>query len=271
MFTFFLKKNFSDGWENFFLLIMQNVFPLAFAALAYKALRLTSRALPAMQYPALVLAAGLFSVLVFSCGMNAAKIANFESGALSLFFSSMRHVWKTGLAFGALCAVAALLIRFAVSYYVALYLGTGNRAGIVLAAALGWFALVCAVALQWFIPLYFLQDDNTFAQCLKKSFIVFFDNAGFSALVFVYNILLALLSLVAFSLVPGVSGLVLSCTNALRLRLHKYDWMEKMAEKEPGFADDRDRRNDVPWAELLAEDRETLGPLKLGNIIFPWK
>ena len=271
MFTFFLKKNFSDGWENFFFLILQNVFPLVFGVAAYFAMRFVSQAMPVLQYPTLIVAAGIFSVIVFSCGMNAAKIANYGAATFSLFFKSIKHVWKIGFSFGALYAVALLMLRFGISYYLGMFLNTGSSVGLLLTAVLSWFTLVCVIALQWFIPLYFLQDENNFYKCLKKSFIVFFDNAGFSVLVFVYNCLLLVLSLIVFTLFPGVSGIVLSVTNALRLRLYKYDWLEEMNEKEPGFENDRDKRSEVPWDELLAEDKETLGPLKLGRIIFPWK
>ncbi|MBQ3671484.1 MAG: hypothetical protein II921_08420 [Treponema sp.] len=271
MFTFFLKKNFSDGWENFFFLILQNVFPLAIAVISYFALKLTSQTVPLLQYPMLIVCAGLFSIVLFSCGMNAAKIANYEAATLSAFFTALKHVWKIGFAFGVFYMTALLLLRFGISYYLTIFFETGSAVGILFTAVLSWFTLISAIALQWFIPLYFLQDENNFSKCLKKSFIIFFDNAGFSVLVFLYNILLFLLSLIVFTLIPGMSGLVLSCTNALRLRLYKYDWIEQMNEKEPGFENDRDKRSEVPWDELLAEDRETLGPMKLGNIIFPWK
>ncbi len=271
MFKFFLKKNFSDGWENFFFLILQNVFPLAFAVAAYYALRLISDVAPVLQYPMLIILAGIFSVIVFSCGMNAAKIANYDAARFSLFFIAIKHVWKIGFSFGIFYATSILLLRFGISYYIRMFISTGSFIGILFTAILSWFTLVCVIALQWFIPLYFLQDENNFSKCLKKSFIVFFDNAGFSVLVFVYNIILFILSLIVFTLFPGISGLVLSSTNALRLRLYKYDWIEEMNQKEPGFENDRDKRSEVPWDELLQEDRETLGPLKLGSIIFPWK
>ena len=271
MFRFFLKKNFADGWDNLFFLLMQNVFPLVFLALSLVAMKYSFQTNVFLPYIVFVACSGLFSVLAFSCGMNAAKIANYDSPTIALFFKSLKHVWKIGFAFGAALAVATILIRFGIAYYLVLFLGEGRKIGLLFTAILGWFSLICLVALQWFIPLYFLQDNNNFSKCLKKSFIVFFDNPGFSVGVFLYNIFLLIVSCLLFLLVPGVGGIVLSSTNALRLRLYKYDWIEKMNEKEPGFENDRDRRSEVPWDELLAEDRETLGPRKLGSFIFPWK
>ena len=34
---------------------------------------------------------------------------------------------------------------------------------------------------------------------------------------------------------------------------------------------DRDRRNDVPWDELIADDKESLGPRNWKSFVFPWK
>ena len=72
-------------------------------------------------------------------------------------------------------------------------------------------------------------------------------------------------------IIPGLNGILLSSTNALRLRLYKYDWIEKMSENDPDFEKNRDKRNEVPWDELLAEDKESLGPRKLSSFLFPWK
>ena len=74
-----------------------------------------------------------------------------------------------------------------------------------------------------------------------------------------------------FLIVPGLNGILLSSTKALRLRLYKYDWIEKMSGTDPEFENNRDKRNEVPWDELLADDKESLGPRKLSSFVFPWK
>ena len=86
-----------------------------------------------------------------------------------------------------------------------------------------------------------------------------------------YNLVIFAISCVTFLLIPGLNGIVLSSTNALRIRLYKYDWIEKMSETDPEFANDRDKRSEVPWDELLADDMESLGPRKPSSFIFPWK
>lgn len=271
MFKFFLKKNFCDGWDNFFFLILSNAITIVLLFASVFILKVADSINPYLPSLAFVICAGILSVQLFAWGANASKLADFRSPSFGVFFAAIKSVWKIGFAFGALVAAILLLARFSIAYYLGLYFREGNLMGLFVTAALGWFLLVSAISLQWFIPLYFLQDNNGFAKCLKKSFILFYDNVFFSIEVFLYNIILFVLSCVTFMLIPGLNGILLSSTNALRLRLYKYDWIEKMSESDPDFEKDRDRRSEVPWDELLADDKESLGPRKLGSFIFPWK
>ena len=271
MFKFFLKKNFCDGWDNFFFLVLSNAITIVLLFGAYFALRAAGAVNPYLPVLVFVLFSGILMVQLFAWGSNAAKLADFRSPSFSVFFSTLKSVWKIGFAFGVMIALALLLARFAIAYYLTLYFRDGNIIGLVVTAGLGWFLLVSAISLQYFIPLYFLQENNGFKKCLKKSFIIFYDNVGFSIELFIYNIVIFVISCVTFLIIPGLNGLVLSSTNALRLRLYKYDWIEKMSEVEPDFEKNRDKRNEVPWDELLADDIESLGPRKLMSFIFPWR
>ena len=244
---------------------------IAVLAGSFFAVRFSDSVHPLLPNLAFVLCAGVLMIALFAWGANAAKLADFRSPSFGVFFSALKLVWKIGFAFGALVAIALLLARFAIAYYLSLYFKDGSLLALIVTAALGWFLLVSAIALQYFIPLYFLQENNGFAKCLKKSFIIFYDNVFFSIELFVYNVILFALSCFLLMLVPGLNGITLSSTNALRLRLYKYDWIEKMSETDPEFENNRDKRNEVPWDELLADDKESLGPRKLGSFIFPWR
>ncbi len=270
MFTFFLKKNFCDGWDNFFFLILSNILPIALGAGIVLGIKFTGQINPYLPYAIIIIGAGLFGTVLFMSGAASAKIADFDAANFKTYFASFPYVWKTGFLFGAICALGLAFILFGVRYYLNMFFG-GNYIGMLFTAVLGWFTLISAAALQWFVPLYFLQDDNGFSKCLKKSFIIFFDNASFSIGTFIYNILLTILSCITLFLIPGISGLSLSSMNALRLRLYKYDWIEKNDNENPGFINDRNKRDEVPWDELLKEDRETLGPRNFSSFIFPWK
>ena len=270
MFKFFFKKNFADGWDNLFFILLSNVIPIALAVGSYFAVAFMLAGNPLFGAITLMLCAGIFFIFVFAWGANARKIADFNSPSFGLWFRSIAAVWKTGFLFGFLFAAFVLACRIGIIYYYKLYL-SGNILGLVLAAMIGWFFFSSLMAIQWFIPFYFLQEENSFFKCLKKSFIIFFDNPSFSFGMLVYNAFLLALSCLLIFFIPGVNGITLSCTNALRIRIYKYDWIEKMSEGDPSFANDRDRRNEVPWDELIAEDKEALGQRNLSSFLFPWK
>lgn len=271
MFTFFLKKNFCDGWDNFFFLVMSNAITIILLVGSYFAFTSAGDINPYLPNLAFVICFGILMVNLFAWGANAAKIADFCSPSFGVYISSLKSVWKIGFLFGAFVAAVLIIARFALSYYISMYFTKDSLVGLLLTAALGWFLLVSVIALQWFIPLYFLQGNNGFKKCLKKSFIIFYDNIFFSVEVFIYNILIFVLSCAFFMIIPGLNGILLSSTNALRLRLYKYDWIEKMSETDPDFENNREKRNEVPWEELIADDRESLGPRKLLSFVFPWK
>lgn len=271
MFKFFLKKNFADGWDNLFFLILCNVITIALVAGSGFVIFQLGKVNVLFASIAFVVCTGIVSIALFAWGADAAKIADFRAATFSEFFRAIKHVLGIGFAFGALFAVFLLVVRFGISYYLVDFLKSGNKVSLIFTAVLAWFVIVCVIALQWFLPLYYLQDSNGFSKCLKKSFIIFFDNAGFSVGIFFYNIFLFALTCLTIGLIPGLNGITLSCMNALRLRLYKYDWIEKMSESDPDFINNRDKRSEVPWDELLAGDKESLGPRKLSSFIFPWK
>ena len=268
MFTFFLKKNICDGWDNLFTLILGNLFSVVLTFLGIFAFLTISAVQPLLGDLVLIVISGIFMIPVFAWGANARKIADFNTPSFATLFRTMAVVWKQAFAFGALLALAAIVVLVGFRYYLEMFLN-GKLLGLLLAAILFWFSLICVLALQWFIPFYFLQEENNFIKCFKKSFIVFFDNPGFTCVVFVYNVFLFAFSVMLFFFVPGANGITLSCTNALRLRLYKYDWLEKQGADTT--INSRGKRIVIPWNELLAADRETLGPRKLSSFLFPWK
>lgn len=266
MFKFFLKKNFCDGWDNLFFILLSNLVTTALLTGLGVLVQVAARFALVAVFAAIVLSVGILMTVVFAWGAVARRIADFNAPSAILFFRSLKESWRTGFLFGLLLGAFALFVTVAARYYVLMAL-KGNAVGVFFALLVAVFALVCVTALQWFVPLYFLQEQNTFGKCLKKSFIIFFDNTLFSFAMLCYNAVLFVLSLFLFFLLPGAHGITLACMNALRLRLYKYDWLEE----HPDFLADRDKRADVPWAELLAADKETLGERKLTSFIFPWK
>ena len=265
MIGFYLKKNFCDGWDHILFLIVPNIIATLYAALAFFLLSRvfnlnTPYALP-LSCLAFVILAALGMVLVMANSQNAAAIANFQMPSIAEYFKQLPKVFFDGIRYGAL--LGGLVVTAFIG--VPVYFSAGGILGFALCATLIFFEAIFTLALQWFIPLRALLGKS-FGQTLKKCFVVFFDNAGFSVFVFFFNLFLALLSFMIFCLVPGPAGVVLSGINALRLRLYKYDWLDAHPENKTAKL-----RKKIPWAALIKEDDETLGPRGFKSFFMPLK
>ena len=139
-------------------------------------------------------------------------------------------------------------------------------AGAFAAGVLLWGSVFFLLAFQWYLPLR-ARFGGGLRKNLRKCFVFFFDNALFSVFMFSYSLVGAAISVFLALLVPGFAGMALGLDGALKLRVYKYDWLEA----HPELASDRARRRDLPWEELLAEDRELVGKRSFRNMIFPWK
>ena len=42
-------------------------------------------------------------------------------------------------------------------------------------------------------------------------------------------------------------------------------------EEHPEYLEDKEKRASVPWDELIADDKESLGQRKLSSFLCPWK
>ena len=119
--------------------------------------------------------------------------------------------------------------------------------------------------MQWFIPIRALMHNN-FAKCFKKSFIILFDNTGFTLAYSLYNLILLVLSVVCIGFFPSMAGILIGNTNALRILLYKYDYLEEHPELKT-----KKERRQIPWDDLISEDRDMLGPRPIRSFLFPWK
>ncbi len=260
MIGFFIKKNFFDGWDNLLSLVFPNLLIFALVVGGYfvadVALNLS------LLLSMLVL--GIFwcgtSIAIFAFGACAAEIANFKSVTFKDWLKNFPSVWKDGFFFGLITGVLTTLGAITIPFY----LQMEGMVGLFLAALVFWFLLVCVLAFQWVLPIQSIMN-NDLKKSIKKSFIIFFDNPGFSLFMFLYTIFLVVLSIAFFMIAPSFCGIVLAHTNGLRLRLYKYDWLETHPDASPA------EKKHIPWKELVAEDRENVGPRTLKNFIFPWK
>ena len=268
MVWFFIKKNFCDGWDNLIWLMVFNLLLVAVGVGGYFAISalFSIATLPewlGLTLSLVILAASIFliSTLLFSVSDSCAKIADFKSVSFKEVFSGLKNCWKDAVLFSLMVTILVILGVIAIPFY----LRMSSLFGVFLAALVFWMLCLCLFALQWFMPLR-SQLHGGFRKTLRKCFIIFFDNAGFSVFLFFYSLILAVLSVFLAFLIPGLAGIALAQNNAFRLRLYKYDWLEQHTDLTP-----KEARKHIPWGELIAEDRETLGPRSFKSFIFPWK
>jgi len=274
MFKFWFKKNFCDGWDNLFHLIVPNLVIMASVVLGIllcigvNSLPLSEGWKNLLSFIAIFIACGFICIFVFAEGDNCAQIANFDSPSFKNYFAQIVPCIKDGLFFGFFLALLGSIMYVSFPYYYRVWIpadgSKGSLFGLVFMSVVFWFFIISILSLQWFLPIRSLMKNN-FKKCFKKSYIIFFDNTWFSIVIALNNLLLTVLSVICLGLIPGISGLILANTNALRLRLYKYDWYEV----NPGMT--KQQRKEIPWDELLENDKETLGPRKFKSFIFPWK
>jgi len=271
MYGFLFKKNFCDGWDNLFSVVVTNVlFLVSMVGIILLSSFVTSHlgenttdmAFYLIQTGILFLGIFIFNIFDFAYGELAQKIANFEGIHLLDFFKRIPGVLLDALLFSILIIVIVFVSAYSLHFYI---IQQQSLISLFVGALLFWIDIFIALSLQWFVPIR-NTFHNKFFKCLKKCFIISMDNTGFSIIMGIYNLLLLALSILPIGFFPSVAGISISKHNAFRLRMYKYDYLEE----HPELKTMKERRK-IPWEELIYEDREALGPRKFKSFLFPWK
>ena len=257
MYLFFIKKNFYDGWDNMLSLIVINLVIMTVSLGLLSLIYALQQSVPLVI--ALIILFGIvISILTLASGEVASSAANFGSAHIADFFRAIPLCIADGIRFGLILSVVGTAAYVCIPFYFA-------QKTMFIGSMFVWLVVFTLLSLQWFVAIRSLMH-NDFKKCLKKCFIVFFDNIWFSLFTVVYNFFLLALSVFLFGLLPSVAGITLAQVNALRLRLYKYDYYEA----HPELKTPKEKRY-IPWDELLQNDKETLGPRSFKSLIFPWK
>ena len=230
MFGFILKKNFCDGWDNLISVIISNLVFL-FSGIGLVLLNGLAGKTQSeiLSLLAIIFSVVVLSILTFAYSDSAAHIANFDGIRIMDFFKAIPGSIKDGALFGLMNAGVFLISSFSIRYYI---VESGSLLGFGLGCAIFWVDFFYILAMQWFIPI--------------RALMIF--------------------SVVCIGFFPSMSGLLIANTNALRVLLYKYDYLEE----HPELKTRRERRM-IPWDDLLAEDRDILGPRPIRSFLFPWK
>lgn len=257
MFGFYIKKAFFDGWDNFIQMVLQNIIYIVFFLLIVGSIVVFGDNLVFF----LPVAIAIMFLFCLSMGGTSSVVYNwsqYKSETWRPFMKGVgRNIRHSMLFF--LCIMVLFLLFFLV---IPFYLSFNNILGTVFGVMMVWLAIFLLLVLPYYFPLMNLLSGDGPFKTLKKCFIVAGDNLGYTILLLLHNILDIVLTVVTMGLLPGWCGLMLGGQDMMKLLMKKYDWIEENPGKN---------RKEMDWSEILYDEKETLGPRSLKNMIFPWK
>ena len=255
-----IRKAFYDGWDSVLFLLLGNILLFVVAFGGFALAHLTAPTF-GIFLTILAIAILLLGVLLLAISDELARVSAFQPFSLKRFFLSMKKYLLLGPLYILIFIFFLVLFPLAVYWYFSL----GGLLGTVLGLIMFWISLIFYLAFQWFLPVK-SQLEGNFVKALKKCFIIFFDNPGFSLFMLLYSLVILVLSMIPFLLLPGISGILLAQNEAFRLLMRKYDWMEEHPELDFATA-----RKNVPWDEVLSEEYDAVDSRSLKGLIFPWR
>ncbi len=258
MFFLLVKKSFFDAWDNLGALILGNLSLFIIFALGlwpmFKILENGSTAgflILVVLIPAVFIALGIISAAM-------SQIADYKRLSWGEIPETLKRTWKASLLLSLISTVFFSMSIFGMSYYS----GMKSMLGLAASALLFWITVGVYFTLIWFLPVR-NRLTGDFRKSLKKSILIMFDNLGLTIFLgfIMIPVNLMLWPLTAFGAF-GPAGIQLYLNSALRLLILKYDWLETHPDA---------KRKDVPWYELLVDEKERVGKRSLKGMIFPWK
>ena len=259
MLGFMIKKAFFDSWDHLLPIMGLNLLFLVLIAIPFSAAPLMA----AVTEPgaAVVFAIGLLVLFVYAGAVSEVICAatDYHSIELRELLAAIRRSYLGSLAFGAVFLLHLVVLAVSIPVYFAME----HMLGLFALVVLFWVSVIWWLSCQFYFPIRSRLGDKPI-KALKKCFLVFFDNPGFTVFTGMGSLLLIVGSYLMplFLLIPGPTGLLVWVHVGFKLRLYKYDYIEQ----HPG-----PRRQRIPWTALLSEEREKVGPRTLRGMIFPWK
>lgn len=257
MIGFFIKKAFFDGWDNLIGVVLQNLIYIVLFGCAIASVNLMDVAMP-LFYVVSVLILFVFCVFLGGTSNVVFGYSNYEKETWEPFGKGIRRNIRHVLLFFALTVVLFFIATLVIPFYLSL----NNFFGIFLAVVISWIFVITLFVLVYYFPLMNLLPGDRPFKTLKKCFLIFGDNIGFSLFFLLYNVVVVAFSVFTMGLIPGACGYMLASQDAVKLLMFKYDYLEEHPDAN---------RKQLPWAEILYDEKEKVGPRSLKSMIFPWK
>ena len=255
MLLFLIKKTFFDMWDHLLSIFLLNFGAILLLGGIFYLIQLLGIH-PFLFWPGAVLGLLVFCLYLGIISSFMGDVAGFQGVESHNVLPYLKETWPVSAMFAVFLGMQIIIV-FAIVWYLSLQ----TFFGIAIAGTLFWAGLIAILSSQFLFP-FWKQVDGKLKSVPAKCLMLFFDNPMFSiALAFGTFVLLTLSSFTAF-LFPGIATILLWHHVGMRLRLYKYDYLEE----HPNAS-----RKKIPWQELLAEDRDRIGPRSLRGMIFPWK
>ncbi|MCL2761894.1 MAG: hypothetical protein FWD36_01625 [Treponema sp.] len=259
MIGFLIKKTFFDLWDNMLRIVLVN---LGFiVSLTIPVLIPGIIPVPALSIAVAVMGVVWCFVYLAATALSVKALSDYGMFGFADFFRNIKAGLPAGIIMSLIACALFIMARFAIPFY----LSMNSIIGLILGGVIFWTLILSLISFQFFFAIRARLDTKSF-KIIKKCFIIFFDNAGFSFFSFLYTIATLILSIMLALLLPGPAGMLLFLDEAMRLRLLKYDWLEANPEAVAAS-----KRPVIPWDVLLIEERDKTGTRTFRNFIFPWK
>lgn len=257
MIGLFTKKAFFDGWDNFLSMVIHNMLYLALLILTLTGISFLGENNLAF-YIILLLFFFFFSILMGGTAEVTKNYSNYISETWRPFFKGIKRNIKHSLVFFFLTIILIFLAFFTIPFYASI----SGILGILLSVIMFWVLVIILFSLPYYFPLMTLMPGDGPFKTLKKCFLVSSDNLGATLYLILHFVVDVVFSVLTVGLISGVTGIMLSNQDMMKLIMKKYDYLEENPDKT---------RKDINWDELLQEEKDTIGPRSLKSMIFPWK
>ncbi|MGL1894662.1 MAG: hypothetical protein OCD02_23780 [Spirochaetaceae bacterium] len=257
MIGFIIKKAFFDTWDNLLKFVVFNFMTIPFLFLAYLGLKIVSSG-SLLGFAVAFIA--LIGVIIHQ-GTVAYFIKDIGNSIITPISEYVKYL-KKDLSIKIKFAVTWSFFIIITSFSIFYYLNGQGMFSLIPLALVFWFSAMTSMAVLMFFPIK-IRLEGSFKKVLKKCFIILLDNPLAGIFIYIYSIILLLLSLPSLGLLPpGLSSI--ACV--LDTTVHMYDLKYTYLEENPDA-----NRKKIPWRELTYELNENIGPRSLRGMIFPWK
>jgi hypothetical protein len=254
MIKFTLLKSFFDAWDNLLWLVIANITLLILVVGFFWVLAVLPF-LGWMYYLCFIL--GIFIIGFFTGGimMMGAEAVQYKKPGIRTFFSAYALYWKEILIFSLVLIVLERLIFLVIPYYFL----QGSLISLVIGTLLAWMTIILSFCTLFFLPVSF-QLNRKIKKSIRICLTLVFDNTAFCLVLGLFVVILAAMSSLTVTILPGLFGICILVNSAVKIRLLKYDYLEKNKDTVK-----------VPWLTVLEDEVKLVGKRTIRNMIFPWK